>query len=128
MAVARADGSPPACEDWQGEWQETKIFFGLSKSSREAISRRAVDAFVQEEIVRAFPDGFTLVETTGYWRGDDSSETFYENGLMLVLLHPKTTESTGKIDALATAFRARFEQQSVLIATQPSSVRSCNRD
>ena len=125
-AGAETRGSSAPCQDWEGQWQETRIFFGLSKSGGNAISRRSVDAFVEEILVETFPYGFTLIETTGYWHDRDARETSYENGLQVVLLHEATPENEARIDEVARHYRERFEQQSVLIANSPARVRSCD--
>ncbi len=109
------------------EWQETKLFMGLSRSGGAAVSRREWDQFVIDHFVAGFPNGFTIVETTGYWRDRNTGATVYENGKQVIVLHEATPDNETMINEIAEKYRARFDQQSVLISSSTTRVRFCEK-
>ncbi len=123
--ITFAFSGKPHCIKWGGTWQETTVFFGKSTKDGRAVSRQALDGFVRDVIVPAFPFGFTLLETTGYWYSSKTGQTIYENGFQLVVLHPSEPEEDLKFDAVAEKYRAKFEQTSVLISTHAAEPREC---
>lgn len=113
------------CPYSQLEWHETKLFMGLSRSDGGAVSKHEWDKFVAENFVSRFPNGFTIVETTGYWRDDTTKATVYENGKQVVILHVATADIETTINEIAEKYRSQFEQQSVLISSSRAIVRFC---
>lgn len=123
-----AQNKPQAnCPYSQLEWRETKLFMGMSRSGGGAVSKHEWDKFVADNFVSGFPNGFTIVETTGYWRDETTKATIYENGKQVVILHVATAELETKINEIAEKYRRRFEQQSVLISSSRANVRFCSK-
>jgi len=124
--TAHAQEKPQVhCPHSQLEWLETKLFMGLSKSGSGAVSKHEWDKFVAENFVSRFPNGFTIVETTGYWRDKNTTATVYENGKQVVILHEATPGNEVIINEIAEKYRSRFDQQSVLISSSKANVRFC---
>jgi len=112
----------------QLDWLETKMFMGLSRSGSGAVSKHDWDKFVAENFVSRFPNGFTIVETTGYWRDKNTKATVYENGKLIVILHEATPGKEMMINEIAETYRSRFDQQSVLISSNRANVRFCEQN
>ncbi|MEM7635679.1 MAG: DUF3574 domain-containing protein [Pseudomonadota bacterium] len=126
--IADAQNQSPAnCPYSETEWRETKLFMGLSRSGGAAVSRREWDQFVADHFVAGFPNGFTIVETTGYWRDENTEATVYENGKQVIILHEATPDSEVMINEIAEKYRSRFDQQSVLISSSSTRVRFCTK-
>jgi hypothetical protein len=126
--LAYAQDKPQVnCPHSQLEWVETKLFMGLSKSGGGAVSRRNWDKFVTDNFVPGFPDGFTVVETTGYWRDKNTRTTVYESGKQVVILHEATPGNETMINEIAEKYRSQFDQQSVLISSSKANVRFCEQ-
>lgn len=119
------DKSQANCPYSQLEWLETKLFMGLSRSGGGAVSKHEWDKFVTDNFVSRFPDGFTIVETTGYWRHENTKATIYENGKQVVILHEATPDNETMINEIAEKYRSQFDQQSVLISSSKANVRFC---
>jgi hypothetical protein len=72
-------------------------------------------AFVDEVLVRHFPDGGSMVEVSGWWEGrvGDAAE---KNSRMLVMLHPAGERQTfvAGIEAVIADIKARFGHRAVL--------------
>ena len=99
---------------------------GLSKPGGGAVSQRQWNAFVRDHFVVQFPHGFTIIDTTGYWRETETGATLYEAGRKVVILHEATSENEARINRIAEQYRRRFEQQSVLISSTATRVRFCD--
>ena len=124
--IAHTQNQAPAnCPHSDLDWLETKLFMGLSRSGGAAVSRREWDKFVTDHFVASFPNGFTIVETTGYWRDENTRNTVYENGKQLVILHEATPGNETMINEIAEKYRSQFDQQSVLISSSKANVRFC---
>ncbi|MGD9589414.1 MAG: DUF3574 domain-containing protein [Pyrinomonadaceae bacterium] len=117
----------PPCETLLNAGPEkflrTELFFGMAKPDGTEVTAEEWDKFVEEVIVPAFPDGFTVVAAEGRFRGDDG-RTVAEKSRLLIVLYPKRTrsESSRKIDVIRTAYLKRFDQKSVLRMDLPGSV------
>jgi len=88
------------------------LYLGRSIPGGGEVSDEAVARFVAEEVVTRLPDGFTLIEGTGWWRDRTSGETIRERTLILVVMHPP--EGRGTVAEIARAYAQRFGQQAVL--------------
>jgi hypothetical protein len=100
---------------------------GLSRSGSGAVSKHEWDKFVADNFVSHFPNGFTIIETTGFWRDKNTNATVYENGKQVVILHEATPGNEVMINEIAEKYRSRFDQQSVLISSSKANVRFCEQ-
>ena len=78
--------------------------------------------FVDDVVLPRFPDGFTVLEGRGYYRSPGAAHAISEPTRTLVVLHGDTAESRGKLDAIATDYKRRFAQESVLRLDQCGAV------
>ena len=100
-----------------GEWREYKIFCGMSYGNgtvSEAEWRRFCDEYVSAK----FPDGYTALEATGYWKPDDAPAAEREDARIIVILAPDDTKE--KVRQIARQYRRLFHQESVLVTTSPA--------
>ena len=71
--------------------------------------------FVDEVLVKHFPDGGTALETSGWWEGrvGDASE---KNSRMLVMLHPAADRENFArgVEAVIADIKERFGHRAVL--------------
>lgn len=72
-------------------------------------------AFVDSVLVRHFPDGGTMLETSGWWEGrvGDAAE---KNSRMLVMLHPVAERDSfaAGVQAVIADIKERFGHRAVL--------------
>jgi hypothetical protein len=73
--------------------------------------------FLAEEVTPRFPDGLSVLDAAGQWRGRDGA-LLRERSKKLEILLPGTDASTARARMLPVeaAWKARFSQQSVLTA------------
>lgn len=93
----------------------TELFFGRNKSDGTEVSLEEFNDFLSVTITPEFPDGLTVLDGIGQFR-DEGGNTIQEKAKVLILLYPSNTrrQSSRKIERIRTAYKNRFEQQSVL--------------
>lgn len=124
QAVSAAmDGDPsrPAA----ARWLRTELYVALGRADDPAGPRIDADAwraFLDAEVTPRFPDGFSVLDAYGQWRGRESGRIGRLDSKVIVILHPDAPEARERVEALRRAFKARFGQDSVLRATGPVEV------
>ncbi|MBP6010906.1 MAG: DUF3574 domain-containing protein [Alphaproteobacteria bacterium] len=93
---------------------ETQLFFGLSKPKGGVVSAREWDAFVTTEITPRFAEGFSVVDSAGFWRDGATQKTISEKSKVVVRMHAATDEADRAILAIVDAYKKRFQQEAVL--------------
>lgn len=97
-----------------------QLFFGRNTGATPAVSEAAFRRFVDEEITPRFPDGLTVLEGGGQWRGDENQLIREASKVVLIVL-PKRGDRQ-KLNQVREAYKKRFSQESVLLVTQQSCV------
>ncbi|OII66536.1 DUF3574 domain-containing protein [Streptomyces sp. CC77] len=112
------DGAPPAATTAPAgaePFAETRLFFGTERpDGGPAVTDREFTAFVDREVTPRFPDGLTVQEGHGQWRGADGT-VVRERSYELVLLYPSAQAGASgpKIERIRQAYRQQFGQESV---------------
>ncbi len=70
-------------------------------------------AFVDDTIVPRFPDGFTVLDAEGYWRGGDGA-IVREASKVVIVLHAGEATSLQAIEAIVADYKRLFAQEAVL--------------
>ena len=108
---------PPGCHDAV----VSRLYLGRNSPHGE-VSDAAWDAFVAITVTPRFPDGFTVFDARGHWRGDDG-QTAQEATRVIEVVHDDSAAARAGVDAIGTDYRRRFAQDAVLVTHAP--VRSC---
>jgi hypothetical protein len=93
--------------------RQLELFFGTSIKRRAAVNARAWSRFLASEVTPRFPDGLTIFEAHGQWRGTGGA-IVGENAHVLVVLYPPDDKVEAKIEAIRRAYEKRFDQDSVM--------------
>ncbi|MBU6444710.1 MAG: DUF3574 domain-containing protein [Alphaproteobacteria bacterium] len=101
--------------------QTAELFFGRNRGSVEAVSDADWRAFVAAEVTVRFPDGYTVSDADGAWRGGDGA-TIHERSKMLLIVLPGHADDDARLTAIREAYRQRFHQQSVMLLESGSCV------
>src|SRR4029079_15092373 len=75
----------------------TELFFGLGRKGAPDVSEQEWRDFVDHEITPRFPNGLTLLDAHGQWRGEDGN-VVREPSRVLILLHPPGEDAESKIE------------------------------
>jgi hypothetical protein len=105
-----------ACPTGQSELRTAQIFLGAAKVSDSELRK-----FVDAEVTPRFPDGVTVVDGGGQWKGDDNRLIREASKVVLIVLPPKGDRHS-QVEAVRMAYRTRFKQESVVVLPPPACV------
>ena len=89
-------------------WREYKVYCGMSSKHGE-VSDVAWKRFCDTHVSAAFPDGYTVLDATGYWR------SARERSKVILIVAP--ADAREKVLSVAKQYRKDFDQDAVLIST-----------
>ena len=95
---------------------ETTLYFGLSIPEGGVVSDSSWLRFEQNEIIRVFPKGFTVIPVNGIWKGRHGLVS--ENTRVVVVLNDMTDSLSAQIDSVREKYKADFRQESVMRVDQ----------
>lgn len=125
LAALVGCSSQPAlrCQPEQSLQFHDLLYFGTSRGggSREAVTEVEWLGFLGRVLTPHFPDGLTVLTGTGQWRSG-SGTIVREGSHVLSLVHPGTPETEASITAVVEAYKATFDQESVLRVRSPACV------
>jgi hypothetical protein len=90
----------------------TTLYFGLTRPTGR-VSEDEWRSFLRQQVTPRFPDGLTVWEAQGQWRRSDGRIS-RERSKVLLLVHDDTVLARATLGELVTAYKERFEQESVL--------------
>jgi len=105
----------------QEVWPRTDLYFGTQQPNGTAVPDEEFAKFVDEEVTPRFPDGLTILTGFGQFR-NSQGVLVKERSHLLILFYPPRSESNAKIEAIRTAYKQRFQQESVLRADTLTSI------
>lgn len=105
----------PACAPAGRNYTRTTLYFGLARPAG-TISEKQWKVFVRDEITPRFPQGFTVWEAHGQWKGADGRIS-RERAKVLLLVHGDSTAARDALVGLVESYKRTFQQESVLWET-----------
>src|SRR5206468_4408782 len=111
----------PACPDGQQRLRTAQLFFGRNVGAKPGVTDASFRKFVDDELTPRFPDGLTILDGGGQWRGPENKLIREASKVVLIVL-PKSSDAAERIEAVRAAYKTRFQQDSVLLITQASCV------
>ncbi len=111
LAQSEAATPGPSCRQGSSEMARTELIFGSERKDLPPVTDAEWQSFVDDEIAQRFPDGFTLLDGQGEWRG--SRGVVREKSHVLILWYLPSPQSQDKIEALRSIYEKRFGQDSV---------------
>jgi hypothetical protein len=98
-------------------WVRGELYFGAPQAASDTEADAKFDSFLDTEVTPRFPDGLTLLTGYGQWR-NSAGEITHERSKVLIILYPSDTaqESSAKLEEIREAYKAQFNQESVLRA------------
>lgn len=111
----------PSCPDGQQRLRTAQLFFGRHIGDTPAVTDEVFRRFADEELTPRFPDGLTILDGGGQWRGPENQLIREAAKIVLIVLPPRG-DAMQRVNAVRAAYKARFRQDSVLLITQASCV------
>ncbi|MGR4882928.1 DUF3574 domain-containing protein [Streptomyces sp. LARHCF249] len=96
-------------------YQETRLYFGTERTDGHSpVGEQEFMRFLDREITPAFPEGLTVHDGYGQWRGQDG-KAVRESSYEVVLLYPEKEagERSGRIERIRRAYEDQYQQDSV---------------
>ena len=103
------------------EMFRTELIFGLTRDNGEPVTEVDWQKFVDDAISVWFPNGFTVVDGLGKWRGPDG-KVVDERSKVVVIFHDGDVKMFKALDEVGLMYRQRFGKQAVIRATGQSWV------
>ena len=107
----------PACEIGS-LMVETRLFFGLGRKDAPPVSEAEWQDFLDKEVTPRFEEGLTVLDADGQYLGMDGT-LIQEESRVLILIYNGNEARSRDIEAIRDAYKARFDQESVLRIDQP---------
>jgi hypothetical protein len=101
--------------------QAFQLFFGRNIGKSPGVSEADFETFLETEISPRFPEGLSVIDTAGVWRGPDGVAV-HELGKAVVIVLPGKADDAERVSAVTAAYKARFSQDSVLTARNQTCV------
>jgi hypothetical protein len=111
--AADSGASAPSCRGSARAMARLEMLFGTSRPHGPPVSDDEWSAFLDNEVTPRFPAGLTVLRGPGQWR-DGAGRLAKEQSHMLVIWHEPTFRTDADIEAIRSAYKTRFDQESVL--------------
>ena len=121
VTVACSQSGTPSCPEGTEEFTEYQLFMGRSGPEGEIVDDEAWDAFLADTVTPRFPDGLTVLDGRGQWRGADGIIK-KERSKLLVILAPPGDDKMRLINEISDEYKRRFSQESVLQVVEDTCV------
>ena len=99
-------------------WREYKVYCGMSSKNGE-VTEDALQRFCDKHVSAAFPDGYTVLDASGYWRSG-SDTTAKERSKVILIVAP--ADAREKVLSVARQYRKEFDQEAVLISSSEAEM------
>lgn len=97
-------------------WLRTELYFGRAIPAGGEVTDEQWRQFLAEVVTPRFPAGFSVLEASGQWRGDDGAVA-REASQVLLIYHAPDADSQRKVNEIADAYARMFGQESVMRVT-----------
>lgn len=98
-----------------------EMLFGTSRSRGAPVTDEEWARFLDTEVTPRFPAGLTVLHGPGQWRGSDG-RLAKEQSNILVVWHEPNSRTEADIEAIRSAYKQRFDQESVMRVDSASCV------
>lgn len=121
--MAQVNVGLEACPAGTGPAAIAEAFFGRNIAGREGVSDGDWARFLDEVVTPAFPQGLTVTDALGQWRGADGRVQRERSKVLLVVAPGATpSELAARLAPVTAAYRARFQQEAVMVSTRSGCV------
>ena len=117
-----ASKSARACGSGFDAFEQDTLYFGRAIPAGGQVSDAQWTGFLDATVTPAFPQGLTVIDAVGQWRGA-SGGAVREPSKLVVLLHPRNAKDDAAIASIIDTYRKAFGQEAVLQERQSVCVR-----
>ena len=100
------------CKSGERSAVHDALYFGTGKPGG-VVTREEWARFLETTVTPRFPQGLSVAEASGQWRGADGS-TVRESTHVLQLVHANDTPSEKLVAEIVASYKVQFQQEAVL--------------
>ena len=115
------DGESTICRSGLEPKTTADLFFGRNIGPTPGVSDADWAKFVDEEITPRFPNGLSISDVAGQWKGEDGTIVREPSKAVMIVLSGEDREYA-RLDAIRDAYRQRFRQESVMLVQRQACV------
>ena len=108
---------PQTCPVGQSRATTAELVFGRNVGEQLGVSDEDWRKFIDEDVTPRFPEGFSVIDSQGQWRGSNGV-IVHEPSKVLLLVLDGGPDDPAKIANIRDAYKRRFHQESVLLVTR----------
>ena len=110
---------PSACPPGLDAATLASAYFGRTRAGVEVVSQAEWARFMDATVTPAFPDGLTVLDGAGQWRGRDGTIARQPSKVLVVALPGGTpAQARDRLAPVIATYRDRYGQESVMVTTQ----------
>ena len=117
LGACAQPGVPPNCLPPLKPALSVDLYFGRDRPGGGMVSDGEWDAFVTEVVTPRLPAGLSVFDASGHYR-ESTGRIVRERSKRLVVVVFDAPAHSAKIDAIVTAYKQRFNQESVFRVEQ----------
>ena len=121
-AIPPAAPATAACAVGDTALVRDVVYFGRNRPDGGTVSDPEWQAFLDAVVTPKFPNGFTVVDGTGQWKGR-SGVVERERSAIVTLLHAGSPADRAAVAEVAAEYKRRFGQEAVLRERTPACAR-----
>ncbi len=111
----------PSCSAGTNAAEIAGLYFGRNIGPALGVSDADWQKFVDEEVTPRFPNGLSVTDVSGQWRGDNG-QIVREPSKALMLVLSGEADEPAKLEAIRAAYKARFRQEAVMLIRRTACV------
>lgn len=120
-APAFLDEAAATCRAGATRMARLELLFGMSGANGGEVVESDWQAFIDKEVTPHFPQGLTVMAGSGQWQSS-AGAIAKEPSRILVVWYQTGNESEARIEAIRSAYKVRFGQESVMRVDSSSCV------
>ena len=109
-----ADPAPGVCRPGSVRAARLELLLGMGRKDGSEVSEAEWRTFLNNEVTPRFPDGLTVLPGYGQWRSGATGTLARESERVLLIWYKPDINSDAHIEAIRTAYKTRFGQDSVM--------------
>ena len=115
------DGETTICRSGLEPKTTADLYFGRNIGASTGVSDADWATFVDEEITPRFPNGLSVSDVAGQWKGGSGTIIREPSKAVMIVLSGEEGEYA-RLDAIRDAYKARFRQESVMLVQRQACV------
>jgi hypothetical protein len=109
----------PPCPPGLGPATVASAYFGRTAGGEEIVTDAEWARFMDQAVTPAFPDGLTVLDGAGQWRGRSGAISRQRSKVLVVALPDgDAAEAQRRLAPVIATYRERFRQESVMVTTE----------